>query len=146
MASTHGRRQSQTACRTGLREMVDDLVGLGDLPQGRSWMTFLPARRLVRWFAQTLDPSRLVQPVARRRLAAVGAVQSEPALEIGDPSLQSRNLGRLRPDQRNQLFPRWRARRLSIDESLNRNKIPLSRKIFRLASEKRLPRLGSYAC
>ena len=86
--------------------MIDDPARRGDLPEGLSFMTFLPARRLVRWLAQTLDPRRLFQPVTRRRLAAIRAVQSEPALKFSDMRFQSRDLGRLRRDQRNQLFPR----------------------------------------
>src|SRR5487761_1106415 len=93
-------------------------VRLGDLPQGFSLMTLLPARRLARGFAQTFDPSRLLQPVARRRLAAVRAVQSQPALKFNDPRFQSRDLSRLRGNQRNEFFPRWLGRRISIHRTL----------------------------
>src|SRR5260370_20068713 len=94
-------------------------------------MAFLPARRLVRRFAQAAHPGRLLQSIAGGRLAAVAAVQAEPALQLGDTGLQSCNLGRLRPDQCNQFFPRRLRLRIAIHESLNRNAIPLSRKIYR---------------
>src|ERR1035437_887556 len=101
--------------------MIDDPARRGDLPEGLSFMTFLPARRLVRWLAQTLDPRRLFQPVTRRRLAAIRAVQSEPALKFSDMRFQSRDLGRLRRDQRNQLFPRWLGWRSRIHRILESN-------------------------
>jgi len=110
--------------------MIDDAVRLSNLPQRLAFMAFLPARRLVRWFAQAAHPRRLVQSIAGRRLTAVAAVQAEPALQLGDTGLQSYNLGRLRPDQRNQLFPRRLTLRIAIHESLNRNAIPLSRKMY----------------
>jgi hypothetical protein len=68
-----------------------------------------------------------------------------PLLELFNPSRRSSSAIRafraaisaaLRPDQRNQFFPRWLAWRLRIHESLNRNKIPLSRKNFRFDREK----------
>src|SRR5208337_3130152 len=73
---------------------------------------------------------RLLQPVAGWRLAAVTAVQAEPALQLRDTGLQNCNLGRLRLYQRNQFFPRRFRLRIAIHESLNRNAIPLSRKIY----------------
>src|SRR5258708_11376960 len=111
--------------------MIDDAVRLGTLPQSLALMAFLPARRLVRRFAQAAHPGRLLQSIAGGRLAAVAAVQAEPALQLGDTGLQSCNLGRLRPDQCNQFFPRRLRLRIAIHESLNRNAIPLSRKIYR---------------
>ena len=140
VAGAHGGRHRRTAGRAGRRIMIDDPVRLGNLPQGLAFMTFLPARRLVRRFAQARHPRRLLEPVTRRRLAAVGTVQSKPSLKLGDTRFQGRDLGRLRLDQCNQFFPRWLAWRLRIHESLNRNKIPLSRKIFRFDREK-LPAL-----
>src|SRR6201982_3813 len=85
------------------------MVGRGDLLQGLALMSLLAARRLVRWSAQALGPGGarwFFEPVARRRLAAVRTVQPEPPLKLGDPRLQSRDLRRLRRDQRNQLFTR----------------------------------------
>jgi hypothetical protein len=54
---------------------------------------------------------------------------SKPSRRSSSAGLQSRNLGRLRPDRRNQFFPRRLGLRIAIHESLNRNVIPLSRKI-----------------
>src|SRR5579864_6918749 len=93
------------------------MVGRGDLLQGLALMSLLAARRLVRWSAQALGPGgarRFFEPVARRRLAAVRTVQPEPPLKLGDPPLQSRDLRRLRRDQRNQLFTRRLALRIRI--------------------------------
>src|ERR1700758_1012207 len=90
------------------------MVGRGDLLQGLALMSLLAARRLVRWSAQALGPGgarRFFEPVARRRLAAVRTVQPEPPLKLGDPRLQSRDLRRLRRDQR---FTRRLALRLRI--------------------------------
>jgi len=114
VASGHFQRHGRTAGRAGWRKVIDGLVGLGDLEQRFSFMAFLSARRPSRWLARTLDPRRLFEPVARRRFAAVGTVQSEPALKFGDMRLQSRNFGRLRRDQRNQLLPRWLGLRIRI--------------------------------
>src|ERR1700745_3640196 len=85
------------------------MVGRGDLLQGLALMSLLAARRLVRWSARAWGPGgarRFFDPAARRRLAAVRTVQPEPPLKLGDPRLQSRDLRRLRRDQRNQLFTR----------------------------------------
>src|SRR5450756_1619098 len=64
---------------------------------------------------------RLLQSIARWRLAAVRTVQTKPALKFGDMRFQSRDLGRLRRDQRNQLFPRWLGRRIRIHRILESN-------------------------
>jgi hypothetical protein len=79
--------------------MIDDPVRLGNLPQGLAFMTFPPARWFVRRFAQARHPRRLLEPVTRRRLAAVGTVQSQPSLKFGDTRFQGRDLGCLRLDQ-----------------------------------------------
>jgi hypothetical protein len=70
-------------------------------------------------------------------------VQSQPSLKLGDTRFQGRDLGRLRLDQCGQFFPRWLAWRLRIHESLNRNEIPLSRKISGSTVKKCRPYLGS---
>ena len=104
------------ASRTNLRAMIDDHVGVGDLQQRFALVAGLSARLLSRTFAQAARPSRrlLLQSVARRRLGAVRTVQSEPPLEFGDPRLQSRDLARLRPNQRNKFFfPRRLDRRFA---------------------------------
>ena len=64
--------------------MIDDFVGISDLSQGLAFVTLLPTRLIAGRFAQTRHPRRLLQPIARRRLAAVRTVQSEPALKFGD--------------------------------------------------------------
>src|SRR5215469_583602 len=94
--------------------MIDHLVGLGHLEQGASFVTLLPTNGPIRWFARALDPRRLFEPVARRGLAAVRTVQAEPAFKFRDPSLQGRNLRRLRRHQRYQLFSRRLTPRISI--------------------------------
>ena len=111
--------------------MIDDIVGISDLPQGLAFVTLLPARLLAGSFAQARHPRRLLQPIARRRLAAVRTVQSEPALKFGDPRLQSRIFGRCAAIS---------AISSSLDGSLgdsriirflNRKPPPPSRKIYR---------------
>src|SRR6516165_1381853 len=139
VAGAHGGRHRRPAGRAGRRVMIDDPVRLGNLPQGLAFMTILPARWLVRRFAQARHPRRLLEPVTRWRLAAVGTVQSQPSLKFGDTRFQGRDLGRLRLDQCNQFFPRWLTWRLRIHESLNRNEIPLSRKISGSTIKKCLP-------
>src|SRR5215472_17273999 len=74
VSGAHGRRYRQPAGRARRRIMIDRPVRHGDLPQGVSFITFLPARRLVRRLAQTSDPRRFALPVARRRLTAVGTI------------------------------------------------------------------------
>jgi hypothetical protein len=101
--------------------MIDDFVGISNLSQGLAFVTLLPTRFLARTFAQAAHPRRLLQSIARRRLATVRTIQSEPALEFGDMPLQSRDLGRLRRNQRNQLFPRWLGWRIKIHRILESN-------------------------
>ena len=72
--------------------MIDDFVGISDLSQGLAFVTLLPTRFFAGPFAQTRHPRRLLQPIARRRLAAVRTVQSEPALKFGDMGSQRRKL------------------------------------------------------
>src|SRR5271155_1384762 len=97
--------------------MIDGVVGRGDLLQGLALVTLLAARGPVRWSAQAFGPRRprrLLEPVARRWLAAVGTIQSEPALKFRKTRFQSRDLGRLGRHQRNQLFLRRPAARIRI--------------------------------
>src|SRR6516165_10589169 len=98
VAGAHGGRHRRPAGRAGRRVMIDDPVRLGNLPQGLAFMTILPARWLVRRFPQARHPRRLLEPVTRWRLAAVGTVQSQPSLKFGDTRFQGRDLGRLRLD------------------------------------------------
>src|SRR5580700_3332098 len=83
MANARFRVEAHAAHRTGRRIMIDDFVGISDLSQGLAFVTLLPTRFLAGPFTQTRHPRRLLQPIARRRLAAVRTVQSEPALKFG---------------------------------------------------------------
>jgi hypothetical protein len=105
VARGHGRHQHRTALRASLRVMIDDDVGLRDLSQSLSFMTFLSAGLVAGGLAQARHARRFLQPVTRRRLAAVGTVQSKPAFEFGNMSPQCRDFSRLRRNQRNKLFP-----------------------------------------
>jgi hypothetical protein len=116
----HVLRQRRAALGAGQGEMMFDFVGLGALPQRLARVALLPARLPLGFLAQAHHPRRLFQPVARRRLAAVRTVQTEPALQFPDPSFQSRDFGRLRLNQRNQFFPgrlTWRFEAHPILES-----------------------------
>ena len=73
--------------------MIGNRVGFGDLAQGLALVALLPARLAARLLAQApgappLPRRRLAQSIAGRRLAAVGAVQAEPALEFVEPCRQ----------------------------------------------------------
>jgi hypothetical protein len=60
-------------------EHTDGMVGGGDLLQRLTLVTLLAARGPVRWSAQAFGarcPRRLIEPVARRWLAAVGTIRS----------------------------------------------------------------------
>lgn len=106
----HVRRQRRAAFATIRGVMIGDLVRLGGLSQGFALVAFLPARLSAGPFAQAPHPRRLLQPIARRRLAAVRTVQSEPVLEFPDPRLQSRVFSHQRRNQRDQFFPGQLAR------------------------------------
>src|ERR1019366_7410203 len=82
--------------------------------QGFAFVTLLPARFLARTFAQAVHPRRLLLSIARRRFATVRTVQSEPALEFGDPRFQGR-IFRLRAA--------FSAIRSSLDGSLGLSRI-----------------------
>ena len=93
MAGGHLRRQSRTTVRAGLGIMIGNRVGFGDLAQGLALVALLPARLAARLLAQApgappLPRRRLAQSIAGRRLAAVGAVQAEPALEFSSRAAQ----------------------------------------------------------
>src|SRR6516162_7516417 len=107
VAGRHGGRQCRTAARAHRGIVINHRVRYFHLTQGLARMPLLAATGPARRLAQALDPWWLFQPIARWRLAAVGTVQSEPALEFGDACPERRDLGRLRCYQRNQLFPRW---------------------------------------
>src|SRR5665213_4099226 len=121
MTDARFRIEVRAARRARRWVMIDNLVGISDLSQGLAFVTLLPARFLPRTFAQARHPRRLLQSIARWRLAAVRTVQTKPALKFGDMRFQSRDLGRLCRDQRNQLFPRWLGRRIRIHRILESN-------------------------
>src|ERR1700683_4860978 len=121
MANARFRVEAHAAHRTGRRIMIDDFVGISDLSQGLAFVTLLPTRFLAGPFAQTRHPRRLLQPIARRRLAAVRTVPSEPALKFGA-------MGSQRRSQRNEFFSRWLCLRFGIHRILESSQIPLSRK------------------
>jgi hypothetical protein len=68
--------------------VVDDNVGILDPTQRLSAMTLLSARCLARSFPQARRPRRLLQPVTRRWLAAVAAVQPQSAFQFAIFGLQ----------------------------------------------------------
>jgi hypothetical protein len=94
--------------------MVDDRVGGFGPTQRLAPMTLLPAGLLARRFAQAADTDWLLQPIARRWLAAVAAVQPKTALQFRQPPCQGRILGAKQPDLslqcRDQRFADGRAR------------------------------------
>ena len=104
MADTRVRPKARTA-RAGRRVMIDNVVRIRDLSQGLALVTLLPAPLLAGAFPQALHPYRLLQSIARRRLAAVRAVQSELTLKFRDPGFQRRVFSPQRPNQRDQFFP-----------------------------------------
>jgi hypothetical protein len=69
--------------------MVDDDVRILDPTEGVSRMTFLSARLFARRFPQALGPGLLLQSVTRWWLAAVAAVQSQPAFQFGYAGVRS---------------------------------------------------------
>ena len=105
--------QARAAPGAGRRVMIDHDIGFSDLPQGLAFVALLPARFLAGPVPQAPRPRRLRQPIARRRLAAIRAVQPEPALELRQPRLQRRILGLKGRDQREQVFQRRRTRRFA---------------------------------
>ena len=83
LADLRRRQEPRLAMRASLRRMLDNPVGLGDLTQRIAAMAFLTAARLARARAQALQhPRPLLQPVARRRLRAIGAVQAQTAMQL----------------------------------------------------------------
>jgi hypothetical protein len=104
MANARFPVEARAALGAGRWVMIDDFVGISDLSQGLAFVTLLSARFLAGTFAQTLHPRRLLQPIARRRLAAVRTVQFEPALEFGEPRFQGRIFSPQRRNQRDQFF------------------------------------------
>jgi len=101
---------ARSAARGG---MINHLVGIGNLSQGFAFVPLLPTSFLARMFAQALHSRRLLQPIARWRLAAVRTVQAELALEFGDPRFQGRIVSPQSRNQRIQSFPGQLVRRFA---------------------------------
>src|SRR5712691_2995201 len=91
-------------------------------------MPLLATGRLARRFAQAPHPNGLLEPIARWRLAAVGTIEPQPTLQFGNPGRQSRDLRRLRRNQRKQFFPRRFDRRVPIHRILESETAPLVHK------------------
>jgi len=76
-------RKLRLAMRACLGPMLDNQVGLGHLAQRIAVMAFLAPAPLARARAQAAQDARLLlQPVARRRLGAVGAVKPQTATQL----------------------------------------------------------------
>ena len=122
--------QARAAPGAGRRVMIDHDIGFSDLPQGLAFVALLPARFLAGPVPQAPRPRRLRQPIARRRLAAIRAVQPEPALELRQPRLQRRILGLKGRDQREQVFQRRRTRRFASHPMLESEPASAVERIF----------------
>jgi hypothetical protein len=107
IAGRGGRDQRLAASGAGLWIVVDGRIRAFAPPQRLTRMTFLAAGLLAGGLAQAAGAGRLLQAVARWRLAAVAAVQAEPAFQFGDARLQRGHLsgvtGLLRQKQRNEV-------------------------------------------
>jgi len=144
VADARVRIQARAAPGAGRRVMIDHDVGIGDLPQRFAFVALLPARFLAGPVPQARHPRRLLQPITRRRLAAVRTVQPEPALELPQPRLQRRILGLQGRDQREKVVHRCaRGGDSRVIRCLNRNPSPPSREFFRRTPLS--PNLGSYS-
>ena len=87
----HRRRQPGEAMATRFRLVPFDDVGLGDRLQRAPGMSRLPAARLARLAARAAgDARRLLQAVARRRLAAVRTVLVQLTPKVRDLLAQRR--------------------------------------------------------
>src|SRR5262249_35355852 len=75
--------------------------------------------------AQAPHSVRLLEQITRGRLATVGTVQPQPTLQIRDARRQSRNLLRLRRNQRNKLFPRRLGLRIPTHRILESETTPV---------------------
>src|SRR5262249_32105578 len=75
--------------------------------------------------AQAPHSVRLLDQIARGRLATIGTVQPQPTLQIRDPRRQSRDLLRLRRNQRNKLFPRRLGLRIPTHRILESETTPV---------------------
>ena len=134
--------QARAAPGAGRRVMIDHDIGFSDLPQGLAFVALLPARFLAGPVPQAPRPRRLRQPIARRRLAAIRAVQPEPALELRQPRLQRRILGLKAATSASRSSSDGARGDSQVIRCLNRNPPPPSREFFRRTPLP--PNLGSY--
>jgi hypothetical protein len=91
VAGAHRRLRDRSAFAAFLRVMVDDPVRLFGLRQRVPFVPRLAPRFLARLFPQATRAGRFLQAIARRRLVAVGTVQTKPSLKF-------RHTGRQRCD------------------------------------------------
>jgi hypothetical protein len=89
LADLRIRREPRLAMRALLGRVLDDEVGLGDLTQRIAAMPLLASTPLARARAQAAQHATLLlQPVARGRFRAVGAIQVQPPPKLGVVRLQ----------------------------------------------------------
>ena len=87
MVHGHGLVQGRAAAAAGLGEMVDGGIGGCSPAQRLAGMALLSAGVFAGLLAQTGDADGLFQPIAGWRLAAIAAVQAEPAFQFDDAGL-----------------------------------------------------------
>ena len=114
VADARVRIEARAAPKAGRRVTIDDLIGISDLPQRLAFVTLLPARFLAGTFPQARHPCRLLQPIARRRLAAV---------ELFNPSRRSRSAIRALRDAFSAFSAAISAIRSSVDGTLGVSRI-----------------------
>jgi hypothetical protein len=85
--------------RASLGRVLDNPIRLGDLAQRIAAMALLAAARLACARAQAPQHPRLLQPVARGRLGAVGAVQAKATTKLSDLGESRIELASQRIDQ-----------------------------------------------
>jgi hypothetical protein len=83
VARTHGGRKFLTAVRAGGGKVVNDGVGLVNLPEGLAFMALLPAGFLFDSSRKPRVRGGFFSPSLDGGLP-VGAVQAEPTLQLGD--------------------------------------------------------------
>ena len=120
--------QARAAPGAGRRVMIDHDIGFCDLHRFSPLWPFCPPGFLPDQSATR--PRRLRQPIARRRLAAIRAVQPEPALELRQPRLQRRCLGLKGRDQREQVFQRRRTRQFASHPMLESETASAVKEVF----------------
>src|SRR5215469_1426502 len=76
--------QPMAAALTCRGIVIDDLVGIGRLPQGRAGIPFLPPTLLTRFLPLIVHSGRLLIPIARWRLTAVRTVKPKTPLKLLD--------------------------------------------------------------